>query len=801
MDNQSPETANPLKGDSGLVFDRAILDDNQVIVICRNVVHDNEERNRVATAVMSKFNNEPPFNPAELKNLGQDWRSNQATGFMANLVSRVTPQFRRVVESSETLVFNKLEDTDIPGMVDPAIVAEHTTVFQEEVTKTIRAWSQFDDFTDRFCQETCLFGYGSGVWFDESAWTPYLGRMDEVLFPNECNATPETIPLFVVEQKLLLHELAAFLRQQDVSKDAGWNIPNLRAAIKSSTPIDRESSAGPENSRRVQDADRESTVGHSFTTNIRHVKVYPLFITEPASGRVSHYIVHADPTNPDGTNSPTTEGEPTGLLFKRLDRFEKMSDCLRVTTLEVGNGKLHGSKGLGRVIYNTHVAVERARNLFVDAVYLSALLLLEGDESNSQALELTIQHPIAVLPRGWKPVEKGGFTANFEAFQALDAHFQRVGEQQSGSFLPAMQLDPATGERTASEINYTASIEQYLKESKLRRFFNQFTGLTDTMAKRICSAENVIKAQQMIQREKDSKTPSSRFTRAALQFARDVWVNVAGEGARIATLEKKLKAMGLAEKDLPSDAVECVYRMMKRGLGPEEIYTMSRKTSKRDYSGALDNDPQAIEMLVTRWLGNPMVDQTHLARLDISSKVGPVEARRLIVKDPASNPSTIANVSQQIIELQSLLSGDALPVRPFDDDVAHLDVMSRRLAPLVQQALPPGGGESLMPLVQHFAEHVQQAASKGVQKQVLAPYLQLLQAAQAAVQSAGPMPEAPGLPQGVRPANPGALTREGFVPGGQGTPLRSTDVAPAGQDAVNKPLSRLAGQPANLPTL
>lgn len=797
MDNQSPETSDPLKGDKGLVFERAIIDDNQVLPICRNVVHDNEERIRVATAVMSKFNNEPPFNPAELKNLGQDWRSNQATGFMANLVARVTPQFRRVVESSETLVFNKLEDTDVPGLDDPGTVAEHTTIYQEEVTKAIRAWAQFDDFVDRFCQETCLFGYASGVWFDENSWTPFMGRVDEVMFPNECNPTPETIPLFVVEQKLLLHELGAFLRQQDVSAEAGWNIPNLRAAIKSATPIDRESDAGPENTRRVMDAERESTLGHSFTTNIRHVKVYHLFITEPASGRVSHYMVHADPTNPDGT-SPSIEGEPVGLLFKRLDRFEKMADCLRVVTLDVGNGKLHGSKGLGRVLYNTHVAVERARNLFVDAVYLSALLLLEGDESNGQAFELTIQHPVAVLPRGWKPIEKGGFTANFEAFQALDAHFQRVGEQQSGSFLPAMQLDPATGERTASEINYTASIEQYLKESKLRRFFNQFVGLTDTMGKRICSAENVIKAQQMIQKEADKKKPSSRFTRAALQFARDVWVNIAGKGDTLTTLEKKLKDLGLAEKDLPSDAVECVYRMLKRGLGPEEIYTLSRKTSKRDYSGALDNDPQAIEMLVTRYLGNPMVDQTLLARLDISSKVGPVEARRLIVKDPASNPSTIANVNHQLIELQALLAGDALPVRPFDDDVAHLDVMARRLAPLTQQALPPGGGESLMPLVQHFADHLQQAASKGVQEQVLAPYMQLMEVAQKTIQSAGPAPAAPGLPPGTKPANPGALSREGFVPGGQGTPIRSTDVAPAGQDAVKKPLSRLGGNPAQL---
>jgi hypothetical protein len=73
---------------------------------------------------------------------------------------------------------------------------------------------------------------------------------------------------------------------------------------------------------------------------------------------------------------------------------------------------------------------------------------------------------------------------------------------------------------------------------------------------------------------------------------------------------------------------------------------------------------------------------------------------------------------QQIIELQSIIAGQEVPVSPRDNDIVHLNVMAQKLMPLIENApagsLPPEMVQPLNKALEHFMGHIMQAQAKGV---------------------------------------------------------------------------------------
>ncbi len=101
--------------------------------------------------------------------------------------------------------------------------------------------------------------------------------------------------------------------------------------------------------------------------------------------------------------------------------------------------------------------MDQARNLIFDNLMLSGLLVLKQQDGAKPQQALTVMHPVAIIGKGFEVVAEA-FQVNTDAFFAIDDKMTSIAEQAIGALIPG-QVDDAQGEkRTASEINYTASI-------------------------------------------------------------------------------------------------------------------------------------------------------------------------------------------------------------------------------------------------------------------------------------------------------------------------------------------------------
>jgi hypothetical protein len=211
------------------------------------------------------------------------------------------------------------------------------------------------------------------------------------------------------------------------------------------------------------------------------------------SGGVDHYIFDRE------------DGVP---LFFRRARYDKMEQCLTLFSAEVGDRTLHGSKGAGRALYNTHVSVEQARNL----IQGRTPSFRSADSSSNHQGRIGVKRdpesygesPICDCRRGYEVLEKVSFQIDSEAFFALDRHATMQAEVAVGSFMPGQVLDQQGARRTASEVNYTASIDAQIRAGMLSRFADQMFALIDQLQRRICRPEILQFANEVFQNSRNS---------------------------------------------------------------------------------------------------------------------------------------------------------------------------------------------------------------------------------------------------------------------------------------------------------
>lgn len=693
MANDPQTDREPVVDPDTLKFRRAIRDPKEAYTIGKRLVQENRDRNQKAADITRKLNDAQPWSPKRLAAANQSWRHNRSTGFMSGIVKRVLPNYRNTIEQAPVLTNSKLSE-------DSPAADEKTKVFREEITRTIRDWEDWDDFIDLLLHENLVFGYEPVNWSDEFSWRPSASRQDEVLFPDGTGQKASAVPAFLKIQYFHVHELADKLESPEEAEEAGWNIENLVKSINMAKPENRRTGT-TEDKRRTEDTFRETTVGISLSLGVKKVKVYHLFIQE-YNGKVSHYM---------------NNGDNGDVLYVSLDRFESMSDILSIFTVEVGNGKVHGSKGIGRILYNTHVAIEQARNLIADNLYLSGLLLLKAKSRNAPAIAVKVAHPFAVVNEEYDVIDQK-FQANVDAFFQLDRHMQQIAEIQAGAFIPSVVTDKTGKARSASEINFIASVEQEIKEGVITRFFRQFQGMISVIQRRICTPDNVQMA--MIKVQQSGLT--GRVTKALAEFLERID-------------ERIPEALGLSidptteldEEEMA--AVDCIVRMMNKGLTVKDIVELCNSTAKSTIRDLLNEKASGIAAIAASYRGDPDVDQMKLKHKDIASKSSDSEAQDLLI--PREDNTIVTEQTRlQILELGELLRGESVPLSPRDDDMIHLGVIAERAQELFASVNPNAVTPETVPLVQvlldHTEQHIEQARAKGIPDEALGEFQTLL---------------------------------------------------------------------------
>jgi len=622
----------PKIGPSGKPMQKSIKDVGMAKEVVKTIISAGRNRQIVNSRILAKYNSEKPYDSGQLKAEGLGWKQNFTTKPLPSMIEKVAPRFVRAVASQKYLTNSSLSDRWQNSV-------EKTEKFRELITKTIRARVGWTTLVEDIGFDNALFGHTIVGWLDEFTWFPKHFKQDESAVSDGTKQLPSMAQVVVLRETFMPHELYSYIKDRDSAEMVGWDVSKTITAINKASPTQIQARLGPETSMEAwyQNAARELTIGASYMAGASVVTVYTLLVRE-VEGKVSHYRL---------------AGSDYDLIFEKEDRFESMEDCVAFFAFQKGNGTLHGSKGVGRDIYEMAGMIDRTRNEIVDRSILSGKTLIQGDIKRIHTFKMSVIGSALIIPQGWNVLEQK-FDGNVEAFLKLDAYFSMIVDQLIGSTSPPRIEGEAF--RSPAAVNLYAEREEEQRDVRISRFLEQFVNMVSTMQRRLCDSETV-----------------------------------------------------------EDDAKEMQKELLKH-MTREELKELAKQPVAGTINDLTPIQRQMIVALAAEKRGNPLYNQRQLEVEDLNARMNADFSKRVLLPENDPTVQTEQQRLQQI-ELMILSSGQPVPVSPRDNHMIHLEVLmpiAEQLASAIMQGQAETA--QLEPIIAHVTDHFNRATEQGVPK-------------------------------------------------------------------------------------
>lgn len=667
---------------------RAIKDTAQARRLIDNLVQSSRERNQKNARIMAKYNSEKPYTQSELEASGLGWKSNFTTKPLSRLIDKVAPRFVKAVEAVKYLTNSSLPE-DVQG--NPV----KTEKFRSEITKTIRARPGWSNLISEIAQENGLFGFTDVSWLDEFHWFPKHFRQDQFYVPTGTGHLADAAQIVILRDTFLMHELFALIEDKSAAEAAGWNIQHTVDAINKAMPEDRRSKQ-TDWERIYEDLIRECNTASSHENGARVINVWHALATE-ITGKVTHYIIL---DNGSSAYSPKSmdydETDNPAELFVREDQFEKMCDACTFFSFQHGNGKIHGSKGIGREIYSMAAMLDRARNEVVDRLNLAGKLIIQAGDKDLKKFKMSVVGSALLIGEGYTISERKIDPA-VEPFLELDKFLTSLLDEISGAVTPKA----LEGERvTAAAVNLLAGREEEGRDNIIGRFMSQFANLISTMQKRLCDPHTS---------EDDAKAMQKRILEI---------------------------------------------------MTPEEMQELADQPVAETVKDFTEQERQQIVLIAQEGRGNPLYNQRELEKRKISALISDEFADAVLLPDNDPTETAEQTRLQQLELLIIAGQGAQVPISPRDGHVTHLQVLLPAMEAAATQAVQdPKADDVLEAMLQHAEGHLaaaKQAATPPEQLAQIEPVITKLRAAMAQLTAHRQQLEQLGATENPPPSGPGA---------------------------------------------
>lgn len=660
---------------------RSVKDVDQAKRVIRAMIEHNRYRMVINGRIMAKYNAERPYQQKELESEGLGWRSNFTTKPLPQMIEKVAPRFVEAIAGQKYLT-----NASLPATTEGATAK--TELFRKEITKTIRSRKGWRVLVEDIAMEDGLFGFTCCACLDEFTWFPKHFRQDEFFLPVGTKQLVGSTQVAVLKETYLPHELFEYVEDKDSAETLGWNIKNTITAINNAAPSNVKSQLS-DWQRIYQDMHRELSPGHSFELGARVITVYSLLAVE-VDGKVSHYRL---------------AGDDLAEVFSKDDRFESIDSCLAFFSFQKGNGTMHGSKGVGREIYELAGIIDRCRNEVVDRLNLSGKCFIQAGPQQLKKFKMSVVGNSILIEDGFKITEQK-IDGNVDDFLKLDNYLSVIVDRLIGSVSPPSPAAQGEAFRSKAAWDLMAAREEEGKDTRITRFVEQFTDMMGTMQKRLCDPETI---------EKDAKEMQARL----------------------------LKSMTR-----------------------EELNMLANQPVAGTVADLTPNQRQQLVMIATENRGNVLYNQRALEVEKITAQVDGEFADKVLL--PENDPTEQAEQLRfQQMEVALLSAGHPVPVSPRDNHKIHLSVVMPLLEQAASGVNEGSTGtNSLEAMAAHAQEHIQTALQHGAMekdfsqetallKKLLPVIQQLKQIDQQAEQLSVAHADNLGLTPGGAPPQPG----------------------------------------------
>ena len=624
MADYTPSPNNVLNDDVGntpivspelTVENRTISNAAQAYSVCDTLVSDWKKGILNAARITSKLNGERPYNQKKLKDSGKDWKTNISTGFLASECGKVIPRFYMPIKTAKYLTASELP----PGWPNGVEKTQH---FRQTITDAVRNWPKFNFYVRGLSREVAVFGFGFNVFFDEYEWRPTLMRMDKGFVPQGTEVMEEP-QFFMAKYDYKPSELLSLLRSSVEAGRTEWNVDNVVAAINAAYPPPVDSTY-PE-ARSYEELIRQATWGYSYTKGAKMIRTYHLFAKE-TTGRVSHYVLLSN----QSAVAPTSVGSPvddTKMLYQNLDQFESMDDVVNTMVFDYGDGTVHGAWGVGQILYDLAVQVEKIRCDSIDNIRLTNKVKIQvPDAKNINDVKQLVNDQFVIVSGAQFSANTAGLTSDVMGYEALDTKMTRIAQEKIGAFIPPIPM--TASDITAAQINATSAQERELREALLENWLIQFAHLMRTITKRLVNP--------------DSPDPVAR---------------------------------------------EAIEKLLAK-LTPEEIAMLAAQFPVKSVMDFTEFKAQQRGAFAANVMNNPLFRQSVAARY-MAEGVGDESFVDSLVLPEGDQNDMLAAQRQQILENAALATGQPVPVVTSDNDWVHMQTLKPVLTQAVQGGMQP----------------------------------------------------------------------------------------------------------------
>jgi hypothetical protein len=709
------------------VTNKPIASAYQAFEVFKRLERDNQARANRNKLIADAYNGGNPFDQKKLDSNSEGWRANFSTLVLATFVDRVTPRLTDAVHAMKYLTASELPDSFVDA-------TNKTQKFRERTTEQIRSWNGWIDYAEQVATENVLYGYTGAVQMDEYEWRPQTFRQEDLLFDEQTPQLAEKVPVFCVKANYYIHEAVAIIEDADAAEEAGYNIANIKAAIeKAAPPYD----SFVYNPRQLSDMVREGNLYYSFHRSSKMIETAHVFV-KCYDNTVDHWWVNRNgskrsnqPKNRLAERSTRSASDPTGDEPRKMDEdpYElfygeavavAMDDVITLFSFQAGNNRLFGSKGIGRLLYNISLALEKTRMAFVDAMWISGMLVGQAEEAIIGRLQPHIRSPFMIIPEGFALLTQQ-FRVDINNWLGLDQKLLNTAEVIAGAFLPDQQQISNNGQQiqTATQSSIDVVKEEEVKQGMMNRWWVQFTKGVSSMQRRIYSKTNLRAAMdQRKARLKAADTGKSMINRDLYDAMDEVDRD---------TNKQFVAAPDLGQADQGS--VDTIVKLLDDGLSIQEIIILAHEPATEFTSHAGRDDDMMFLQFYQMAHGNPNFDQSRLDEQAGNRLIGFKATKELFVPQPSQTSDIEAQRAQQL-EWTTMLGGIGVQVSQRDPHMQHFQTLIPAVADhlkIASQMPPVQVPKDLLQACKlgttHCEAHLQAMMQGGANKRQLRPQI------------------------------------------------------------------------------
>lgn len=628
--------------------------------ICTTLEQNNRQRALRTASIQAIHDGEPPRSAASQAEKAKSWMSNASTGWLAGIVGRQAQRFVNAIISQLYLTYSRLPDSY-------ADAKPKSDLMQAKFTRMVRSWPGYTETTNALAVETVLQGYTYGVFLDPYTPKPRMFKQDRLFLPEMALMHAHDLQFFCCKEDYRLDKfIDLFADKEEEAKGVGYDLENCMAAANMATMQDPREDATTTQYRKWEDMINEGTLGLSYSnTGERVVKVWLLFNRE-YDGKVSFWMIARD------------TGKKLRFSFKL---FKKMEDVINMFSFEPGNGCIHSSKGLGRKLAALAIMKELFRNGLIDLARIRALLILQTDAKDKNKLAPQILAPFIYIDSNIK-IPETQFTTDLEGAKLVDQIIDQWAEQAVGAYL-ATNVEEKEPEKTATQATIEAKREQEAADIQIRRWLDQYFGLTQIQQLRAFSDDNIDAAEGIAKKINED-----------------------------ASADKPEIYEGHDETD--PEVLRTLVEILRSNLGitADEIRVW-RSTPASVFAHVSDAIvQQGVLQLWNMFKGDPSFDQEKFKGKISEALVGAQDTSELLI--PKADQTVVVEAERMQYEEASSIANNLFPigVSPRDNHMIHGAVCVKLLTDIGKLlSVNPSPDQKVMTetgiLYNHFAGHLE----------------------------------------------------------------------------------------------